>query len=620
MAIERRGALDGQLRTLWTAGVVGDDDDRTLLSRYALSQDEAAEVAFRVLVERHGPMVLRICRQLTGDLQAAEDATQAVFLLLSRRAGQIRVGDTVAPWLHGVARRVAAKARARAAARRRSEAQAARVAASLRDGAARPEIEDWEMIHQEVDRLPEKYRTPVVLCYLEGRTYEQAARWIGCPVGTVRVRLSRARERLQIRLRRRGFGPERTAVGGWFGHAPRWGLPTAPSALGESVTLGEVLLEAIVKVVRAQSAGRQAMAGIASPLVLELYESGVRAMMINRWMAAAAVLLAAGLTGAGAIGFAAIGSPGQNPAAISHSQPRAIDTPRRKAAQEPPIDLDSPATLRKQMERRTNAARQRLDAQRAYYEEGRITIGRFIDASRQLMLAEAAVSSSKQQRLAAVKAHWDRMAEVQKREQAELDRGKGTVADLAEANVAHENAAYEYIAARQSAGSTEVEDLTRRVEALERESQPDLDSPERLRKQIERRLAAARHRLEAQRALYREGRITIDRYIDASEQLRLAEIAASATKDQRVAAAKAHLDRIGDVVKLEQDELEKGRGTVADVAEAMVAQENAACVYLEARQDRGSRDVEILRRRIEALEKHIDSHTKHPAQPKADIE
>jgi hypothetical protein len=206
------------------------------------------------------------------------------------------------------------------------------------------------------------------------------------------------------------------------------------------------------------------------------------------------------------------------------------------------------------------------------------------------------------------------MADLQKKEQDELETGKGNVADLSEVVVAHENAAYDYIAARQAPSSAEVEALGRRVEALEKRF--DQDSPAALRKQTERRVNAARQRLDAQRAYYKEGRITIDRFIDASEQLMRAEMAAGATKEQRLAAAKAHMDRIAELLKLEQAELEEGRGTVADVAEARLAAETAACAYLEARQDRGTFDVEILKRRVEALEKQLDSPRK-PSEPPA---
>jgi RNA polymerase sigma factor (sigma-70 family) len=609
MAIGRRSAIDRQLRTLWTVGATGDADDRTLLSLYALGRDDGAEEAFRVLVERHGPMVLGVCRQVIGDLQDAEEATQAVFLVLARRAGTLWVEGTVAPWLHGVARRVAAKAKGRAAVRRRAETQAAEVAISLRhaDDEKGPSVEDWGVIHQEVDRLPEKYRAPVVLCYLQGHTYEQAAQRLGCPVGTVRVRLSRAREQLQGRLTRRGLGPERVAVVGWFAD----GLGTITASVADWVPVAATRVEATVRAAQALCTSRAVMAGIVPASVFELYEEGVRAMMINRWMTAAACMVAVAITGVGAIGFAGMGAGGQEKVAAPGNQRTAVEAPRPKPT---PIDFDSPETLRRQTERRVAAARQRFEAQRAYYEEGRITVDRFIEASRQLMLAETAASPSKDQRVAAVSAHWDRMADLQKKEQDELEKGTGSVADLSEVVVAHENAAYDYIAARQSPSSAEVEDLERRVEALEKRL--DHDSPPALRKQTERRVNAARQRLDAQRAYFKEGRITIDRFIDASEQLRLAEMAAGAAKEQRLAAAKAHMDRIAEVLKLEQAELEEGRGTVADVAEAQLAAENAACVYLEARQDRGAFGVEILKRRVEALEKQLDSPRK-PSEPPA---
>ncbi len=131
-----------------------------------------------------------------------------------------------------------------------------------------------------------------------------------------------------------------------------------------------------------------------------------------------------------------------------------------------------------------------------------------------------------------------------------------------------------------------------------------------MRKHIERRVNAARQRLDVQRALNNEGRITNDRYIYASEQLMLAEMAASANKEQRVAAAKANMDRITEVVKREQEKLLTGPGTAANVAEAVVAYENAACTYLEVRHERGPSEVELLRKRVEVLEKQLRSPRK----------
>ena len=110
MANDAGAAISGMLRTLWTVGTIGETDDRGLLERFRRDRDERAEAAFRILVERHGPMVQRVCRQVLGDEHDAKDATQAVFLILARKAGSIRAKDSVAPWLHGVARRVARKA------------------------------------------------------------------------------------------------------------------------------------------------------------------------------------------------------------------------------------------------------------------------------------------------------------------------------------------------------------------------------------------------------------------------------------------------------------------------------------------------------------------------------
>jgi RNA polymerase sigma factor (sigma-70 family) len=418
-------------------------------------------------------MVLRVCRQVIGDRQDAEDAAQAVFLVLARKASSIRVDDTLASWLHGVARRVAAKARGRAAARRQIEQRTAIAAAMVRhldrndDGG--PSVDEWEAVHDEVGRLPEKYRTPVVLCYLQGQTYEQAARRIGCPVGTVRVRLSRARERLRGRLTRRGFGPERVTAVGWFMSDPGAILLLATASSTAGMLLGGAAwVEATVKAARAFSVGREAMAGTVSASVLYFYEEVVRAMMMNWWRTAAVWLLAAGMTVAGAIGFAAGGPSGQDKGATSKNQPGAATAPKNRAP-EPPEDLDSSETLRKQTERRAEAARQRLDAQIAYYEEERIPVGRWIDASRQLMLAETAASTTKEQRVTAAKAHFDRMIEAAAREERRLKDRRGNVADTAEAVLARENAAVGYLEARQSRGSEEVEALKKRVETLEKE-------------------------------------------------------------------------------------------------------------------------------------------------------
>ena len=173
--------------------------DGELLERFVTGRDEAA---FEMLVRRHGRMVLGLCRRALRDDHEAEDAFQATFLVLVRNAGSIRKRESVASWLYGVAQRVTRKAQAGAKKRalvHQSEAMVATGPESDRD-----RFELRPILHDEVGRLPEKYRAPIVLCYFEGRSHEEAARQLEWPVGTVKGRLSRARDILQSRLVRRG--------------------------------------------------------------------------------------------------------------------------------------------------------------------------------------------------------------------------------------------------------------------------------------------------------------------------------------------------------------------------------------------------------------------------------
>ncbi len=200
-AVARSVGLDQVIRL----GAVGTWTDGQLLERFVARGDE---VAFQALLDRHGAMVLGVCRAVLGDPHEAQDACQATFLVLLRHARSIRRTDSVAAWLHGVARRVAARAKRQAARRR--------VVGVRRDRTrSRPGMPDseWLELHDEIERLPEKYRSPIVLCGLESYTHEEAARQLGWPVGTVKVRLMRGRNRLRDRLIRRGFVPSALLLG-----------------------------------------------------------------------------------------------------------------------------------------------------------------------------------------------------------------------------------------------------------------------------------------------------------------------------------------------------------------------------------------------------------------------
>jgi RNA polymerase sigma factor (sigma-70 family) len=186
--------------------------DRQLLERFAheraqsVEAAQAAEIAFEVLANRHSAMVWGVCRRVLGDVHEAEDAFQATFLLLVRKAKSLHVDDSLGRWLYGVAHRVAARARFHAS-RRSSGHPEAPVTASddPHDEVEKSEIR--EIVSNELDRLPLKYRCAVDLCDLQGMTHEQAARQLAWPVATVKSRLTRGRLRLRGRLTRRGIAP-----------------------------------------------------------------------------------------------------------------------------------------------------------------------------------------------------------------------------------------------------------------------------------------------------------------------------------------------------------------------------------------------------------------------------
>ena len=169
--------------------------DSELLQRYAADQNP---LAFEVLVWRHGAMVLGVCGRLLGRGGDAEDAFQATFLALVRHARSVRSGESLAGWLYRVARRVSIRAGRRRVLRADRERLAARPEAVTDDEAERS---DWRaFLDREVERLPARFRVAFILCCLEGRTHEDAARELGCPLGTLHSRLARAKERLRLRL------------------------------------------------------------------------------------------------------------------------------------------------------------------------------------------------------------------------------------------------------------------------------------------------------------------------------------------------------------------------------------------------------------------------------------
>lgn len=207
------GASAALLReTLFVAGPVAGLDDEQLLARFSAGLGVVSELAFQALVGRHGPMVLATCRRALGDFHQADDAFQATFLVLARRARTVR-GQSLGPWLHGVARKVCRKARNT---RDRLEHREARPLSRPNstidptDLAHQSELRD--LIDRELARMPGKLRSAIVLCDLQGLSHDDAARQLGCPVGTVKSRQARGRARLRDRLAKLGLDPAAVAT------------------------------------------------------------------------------------------------------------------------------------------------------------------------------------------------------------------------------------------------------------------------------------------------------------------------------------------------------------------------------------------------------------------------
>ncbi len=200
MTTSRGGGIVGQLGRIFERGTLAGLTEAQVLERYAVHRDGAA---FEALIARHGSTVLGVCRRFLRDPNDVDDAFQATFIILARKAAGLRNREALGPWLHGVACRVASRARADAARRRRRESADERAVALIpADSLSRPDL-GW-VIDEEILRLPAKLRLPVVLCLMEGRTYDEAAVQLQWTVGMVRGRLAAGRVRLRDRLIRRG--------------------------------------------------------------------------------------------------------------------------------------------------------------------------------------------------------------------------------------------------------------------------------------------------------------------------------------------------------------------------------------------------------------------------------
>ncbi len=337
----------------------GKPADGILLERYITAKDEAS---FTALVNRHGPMVWSVCQRVLRSTPDAEDAFQGTFLVLARKARSIRKPELLGNWLFGVAYRTALKAKSLAASRQIVEGK---VVARLETvPTSDPDLA--VVLDDEVSRLPDKFRAPFVLCYLQGLTNEEAAHRLGCPKGTIDSRLSRARERLRARLGRRGLAPSAlAAVGHVSSEVPR----TLVAATLRSIQGGVILR------------------------VSEIAEGVLQAMVMTKLKTTVAVMLGIGLL------------------LVSVSFVARASAPVEQNGQAKAEERDNEVQAAADREARVQAA------QKVY--EGLVSVQQgdpqsatpelFYQWSRRWMEAKQAVDGTRQNRLEAVKDHLERM-------------------------------------------------------------------------------------------------------------------------------------------------------------------------------------------------------------------
>jgi RNA polymerase sigma factor (sigma-70 family) len=283
-----------QIGSLFDGGSVAGMSDRQLIERFNNERESMGDAAFAALVTRHGGMVWHVCRELLGDRHHAEDAFQAVFLVLARKARSIRNPDLLGNWLYGVAVRTARKAQGQIARRRKNEeadrmnrrSDGSNSAIELVvEPADRPVLlrEQAEVLYSEINRLPSPFRLPIVLCYLEGLTLDEAAHRLKCPAGTVRSRLARACDKLRRGLIHRGVALPAVALTA--------ALDTRPASASVLSSLCDITTKAAMNFVAS---------GTAAPAVTFLAQEVLISMFVNRLKFAVSTLIVLGAAAVGA--------------------------------------------------------------------------------------------------------------------------------------------------------------------------------------------------------------------------------------------------------------------------------------------------------------------------------
>lgn len=372
-------------RKVATAGA-DNAPDGDLVRQYV---DAKSESAFESLVRRHGPMVYGVARRVLRDGHAAEDAFQATFLALARKAPSLRNHAAIGGWLYRVALRAALRAKPQAA------------VAVTRSGSADPAVDaQWSelrvVLDEEIDKLPDRCRLAVIACYLNGRTADDAAKEFGCPRGTVLSRLAAAREKLRRGLTRRGFTVSIAGLTtGLTGEAATAAMPSSMIALAAKVALPGAIL---------------------APTVLTLTQGVLHAMWITKVKVAVITLAAVGVLGVGAGQYfgpgAAVAVPMQTPNQVGQDgKPIAIgknELVRGNPFEELVRDVEflkADTPERKLMKDRCDSARRELWLRYDEFNVGRGSLDSLISAGIRVRDSALEIAATREGRIKILEAH-----------------------------------------------------------------------------------------------------------------------------------------------------------------------------------------------------------------------
>jgi RNA polymerase sigma factor (sigma-70 family) len=354
MASGETGTIVRQVQRLFGGGSVAGLGEGQLLERFIRHRDESA---FEAIMARHGPMVLGVCRRVLVDQRDAEDAFQVTFLILVKKASRIRDRAQLGPWLYGVAQRVALRARVVATRRLARERLGLEVEEAAVESLPETDRRDFRAaLDEELGRLPEKYRSPIVLCYLEGLSHEEAAERLCWPVGTVRSRMAWARDRLRGRLAKRGLALSSALL-----------LSSLASEIN-AAPVPPALFQSTLQAAMGLAVAKGATAGIVSASAASLMGESLKVMYYHKLKSLAVGLVAVGAVTGGAVVAKFELAPTQNAAqsgTASQSRPRASD-PQKQLA-----DIDAEI---KKLESLLEAARQRREDIVAKLNDDGVTI------------------------------------------------------------------------------------------------------------------------------------------------------------------------------------------------------------------------------------------------------